>query len=141
MASQEYGAVLAQDENETVGTPTIRSSSFGLLSLLEVVMAGVMIGMGVSYGQDCNNGATDYLVTGGVILLCANLLPLVIHGTVYLALWDGKISKADGCGLNLLVWINNIIPVFSIGVALWVGWGFSMLTFSFTGIHCGVWSL
>ena len=141
MASQEYGAVLAQDENETVNTPKKSSPSFGLLSLLEVVLAGVMIGMGGSYGQDCNNGATDYLVTGGVILLCANLLPLVIHGTVYLALWDGKISKAEGCGLNVLVWIDNIIPVFSIGVALWVGGGFAIITFSLTGIRCGVWSL
>ena len=56
MASQEYGAVLAQDENETVNTPKKSSPSFGLLSLLEIVLAVVMIGMGLSYGQDCNNG-------------------------------------------------------------------------------------
>ena len=79
-----------------------------------------MIGYGVTYKDDCNNGATDFMVTGGAITLAANLIPVVYHVSVIFALCDGNISKAETAGLQLLELIMNILPLVNIGVAIWV---------------------
>jgi hypothetical protein len=98
-------------------------SSFGGISLLQIMLAGVMIGYGESYKEDCNNGATNYLVTGGIIILCSNLMPVAILLVVYLALCDNVITKAESCSIKILLLINNLLPIIGIGVAIWVNWG------------------
>ena len=79
-----------------------------------------MIGYGVTYKDDCNNGATDFLVTGGAITFAANMIPVVYHVAVIFALFDGNISNAENAGLKLLELIMNILPLVNICVAIWV---------------------
>ena len=86
-------------------------------------LAGVMIGYGESYKETCNNGATDYLVTGGIIILCSNLLPVAIMLVVYLALCDNVIIKAESCGIKMLLPINSLLPIIGIVIAIWVRMG------------------
>ena len=38
-------------------------------TLFQLILGGMMLGHG--FGEDCNNGATDYLFTGGVITITA----------------------------------------------------------------------
>ena len=42
-----------------------RSKSSGSQSFLQLIIGGIMLGFGITYQDDCENGATDYLVTGG----------------------------------------------------------------------------
>ena len=101
-----------------------------------------MIAYGESYKDACNNGATDYLVTGGVIILCSNLLPVAILLVVYLALCDDVITKAESCGIKLLLLINNLLPIIGIAVAIWVvSWGHVKhfaVTASYPGLSASV---
>ena len=71
-----------------------------------------MIGYGESNQEDCNNGATGYLLTGSIITLCSNLLPVAILLIVYLALCDDVITKAESCVLLLINSLLQIIGIF-----------------------------
>ena len=61
-----------------------KSKSTGSQSLLQLIIGGIMLGFGISYQDDCKNGATDYLVTGGAIIIAANILPFITsHHSIF----------------------------------------------------------
>ena len=47
------------------------------LCFLQLALSGIMLGFGVSYQDDCKNGATDYLVTGSAVIIVANIFPFI----------------------------------------------------------------
>merc|ERR1719175_397883 len=70
------------------------------------MMKGMMLGFGISYQDDCENGATDYLVTGGAIILL-------------LAICDDLISKSESCVIRTLLCILGFLPLVSLVVIIW----------------------
>ena len=47
--------------------------------LISVAYTLIMVGIGHSYSDDCNNGATDFLVIGGWISFALSILALIVH--------------------------------------------------------------
>ena len=98
-----------------------RSKSAGIQCLLQLIIGGVMLGYGISYQDDCQNGATDFLVTGGAINIATNILPLIIAIVVLLAICDDHLSKSESCVVKALVFVQSLLPLTSIVVNIWVG--------------------
>ena len=44
-------------------------------TLFQLILGGMMLGHG--FREDCNNGATDYLFTGGAIIVATHILPFI----------------------------------------------------------------
>ena len=99
-------------------------ASFCLLGLLQMivllVIALIMIGIGNSFRDDCNNGATEYLITGGTIIISANIVPIVFSISVNLALCDNHISRTESFFLRILLFVKDIMPLAGIIVTIWV---------------------
>ena len=117
-----------------VGEPEKKKSkSTGSQSFLQLVIGGIMLGFGISYQDDCENGATDYLITGGAIIIAANILPFITAIVIVLAVCDDHISKSESCVIKTLLFIQSCLPLVSFGVTIWVGnsssWTFLILTF------------
>ena len=77
-------------------------SSYCINRLLQIILAYVMMGYGESNKGDCNNRATDYLVTGSIITLCSNLI------------------KAESCVIKMLLLINSLLQIIDICIAIWL---------------------
>ena len=50
-----------------------------VLYIINLIIGGIIIDYGVSYEDDCHNGVTDFLVFGGIVTICANLIAAVFH--------------------------------------------------------------
>jgi len=87
--------------------------------LLQLIIGGTMLGFGISYQDDCENGATDYLVTGGAIILAINILPFIIAIVLLLAICDDVISKSESCVIRTLLCILGFLPLVSLVVIIW----------------------
>ena len=98
-----------------------RSKSTGSQSFFQLIIGVIMLGFGIIYKDDCENGATDYLVTGGAIILAANILPFIIAIVLLLAVCDDHISKSESCVIKTLLWILAFMPLASLVVIIWVG--------------------
>ena len=98
-----------------------KSKSTGSQSLLQLIIGGIMLGFGISYQDDCENGATDYLVTGGAIIIAANILPFITAIVILLAVCDEHISKSESFVIKTLLCIQGVLPLVSFGVTIWVG--------------------
>ena len=99
-----------------------RSKSTGFQSFFHLIIGGTMLGYGISYQDDCRNGATDYLVTGGAITVAVNILPFVTAIFALLALCDDHISKSESGVIKILLCIQSFLPLVSIVVTIWVGY-------------------
>ena len=97
-----------------------RSISVGGVSLVQFIIGAIMIGYGIGYKSDCNNGATEYLVTGGSIIICANIAPIVFSISINLALCDNHISCTESFFLRILLFVKDILPLAGIIVTIWV---------------------
>ena len=104
---------------EAVGTNK-RSISVGGVSLVQIIVGATMISYGIAYKEECNNGATEYLVTGGSIIIAANIVPIAFSISVNLALCDNHISRTESFILRILLFIKDILPLAGIIVAIWV---------------------
>ena len=113
--------VLGEDVRayEAVGTKK-RSISVGGVSLVQLIIGALMIGYGIAYKDDCNNGATEYLVTGGSIIISANIVPIIFSIGVNLALCDNHISRTESLFLRILLFVKDIMPLAGIIVTIWV---------------------
>ena len=113
--------VLGEDVRayEAVGVKK-RSISVGGVSLVQFIIGAIMIGCGIAYKGDCNNGATEYLITGGTIILSANIVPIVFSISVNLALCDNHISRTESFFLRILLFVKDIMPLAGIIVTIWV---------------------
>ena len=108
--------------DHAVGDPEKkRSKSTGCQSLFQLIIGGTMLGYGISYQDDCRNGATDYLVTGGAITVAVNILPFITAIFALLALCDDHISKSESGVIKILLCIQSFLPLVSIVVTIWVG--------------------
>jgi len=96
-----------------------KSKSSGSQSLFQLIIGGIMLGFGISYQDDCNNGATDYLVTGGAIIIAANILPFITAIVILLAVCDEHISKSESFVIKTLLCIQSCLPLVSFGVTIW----------------------
>ena len=104
---------------EAVGVKK-RSISVGGVSLVQFIIGAIMIGYGIAFKGDCNNGATEYLITGGTIILSANIVPIVFSISVNLALCDDHISHTESFFLRILLFVKDIMPLAGIIVTIWV---------------------
>ena len=82
-----------------------RSKSSGSQSFLQLIIGGIMLGFGITYQDDCENGATDYLVTGGAIIIAANILPFITSIVIVFAISDDYISKSESFVIKTLLCI------------------------------------
>jgi len=103
-----------------VGEPEKKKSkSTGSQSFLQLIIGGIMLGFGISYQDDCENGATDYLITGGAIIIAANILPFITAIVIVLAVCDDHISKSESCVIKILLFVQSCLPLVSFGVTIW----------------------
>lgn len=97
---------------------TRRSKSSGGQSFVQLVIGGVMLGFGLTYQEECNNGATDYLLLGGAIIIAANILPFIT--AIVFELGDCDVHRSESCVLRILLIIQSWLPIVSFGVTIWV---------------------
>ena len=97
---------------------TRRSKSSGGQSFVQLVIGGVMLGFGLTYQEECNNGATDYLLLGGAIIIAANILPFIT--AIVFELGDCDIHRSESCVVRILLIIQSWLPIVSFGVTIWV---------------------
>ena len=97
-----------------------RSKSSGSQSFLQLIIGGIMLGFGITYQDDCENGATEYLVTGGAIIIAANILPFITSIVIVFAISDDYISKSESFVIKTLLCIQGCLPLVSFGVTIWV---------------------
>ena len=97
---------------------TRRSKSSGGQSFVQLVIGGVMLGFGLTYQEECNNGATDYLLLGGAIIIAANILPFIT--AIVFELGDCDVHRSESCVVRILFIIQSWLPIVSFGVTIWV---------------------
>ena len=97
---------------------TRRSKSSGGQSFVQLVIGGVMLGFGLTYQEECNNGATDYLLLGGAIIIAANILPFIT--AIVFELGDCDIHRSESCVVRILLIVQSWLPIVSFGVTIWV---------------------
>ena len=97
---------------------TRRSKSQGGQSFVQLVIGGVMLGFGLTYQEECNNGATDYLLLGGAIIIAANILPFIT--SIVFELGDCYVHRSESCVVRILLIIQSWLPIVSFGVTIWV---------------------
>ena len=95
-----------------------RSKSSGGQSFVQLVIGGVMLGFGLTYQEECNNGATDYLLLGGAIIIAANILPFIT--AIVFELGDCDVHRSESCVVRILLIIQSWLPIVSFGVTIWV---------------------
>ena len=81
--------------------------------IIQLTIALIMIGIGNTYSDDCENGATDYLVTAGWINFIINIFPFIF--AIFQCCEDEKnrATKTLGC-------IQRLLPLVSFVLAIWV---------------------
>ena len=95
-----------------------------VLTLFQLILGGMMLGYGISYQEDCNNGATNYLFTGGAIIIAANILPFIMAILRLHLASCCDISKFESYEDKLdfsLFGIHSCLSLVSFGVTIWVG--------------------
>ena len=97
---------------------TRRSKSSGGQSFVQLVIGGVMLAFGLTYQEECNNGATDYLLLGGAIIIAANILPFIT--AIVFELGDCDVHRSESCVVRILLIIQSWLPIVSFGVTIWV---------------------
>eukprot|EP00092_Neocalanus_flemingeri_P010890 GFUD01011729.1.p1 GENE.GFUD01011729.1~~GFUD01011729.1.p1 ORF type:complete len:161 (+),score=25.72 GFUD01011729.1:38-520(+) len=88
-------------------------------ALEQVIIGVVMVAIGYSYFDDCNNGATTYLGLGGVVILAANFLVLLLVGVKKIAEMDGKVTCWEKCGLGFLGSLAGLITIVDLLTLVW----------------------
>merc|ERR1719278_2325274 len=68
---------------------------------------------------DCNNGAAQYLLYGGIALLVLNVVTLVGGCARQLAMKDGKITASENCGLCLLGLLSGVLGITLLVILIW----------------------
>ena len=89
------------------------------LCLLQLVIGCIMLGFGISYQDDCENGATDYLVGGATIIIATNVLPFTLAIVIMFAGCECVVIKSLLC-------IQSGLPLVSFGVTIRVGYSTSL---------------
>ena len=86
-------------------------------TLFQLILGGMMLGHG--FREDCNNGATDYLFTGGAIIVATHILPFIMAIVICVTVpvtpsYEDCINRTLFCPLLCL-------SLVSFGVTIWVG--------------------
>ena len=85
-------------------------------TLFQLILGGMMLGHG--FGEDCNNGATDYLFTGGAIIVATHILPFIMAIVICVAVSN---ESYEDCIDKTLLSIMLCLSLVSFGVTIWVG--------------------
>ena len=85
-------------------------------TLFQLILGGMMLGL--DSDTICNNGATDYLFTGGAIIVATHILPFIMAIVICVAVSNE--SYEDCIDITLLS-IQLCLSLVSFGVTIWVG--------------------
>ena len=90
-------------------------------TLFQLILGGMMLGHG--FREDCNNGATDYLFTGGAIIVATHILPFImaIIICVVICAVSYESYEAEDRIDKTLFCIMLCLSLVSFGVTIWVG--------------------
>ena len=90
-------------------------------TLFQLILGGMMLGHG--FGEDCNNGAADYLITGGYIIVVAHILAFImaIIICVVICAVSYESYEAEDRIDKTLFCIMLCLSLVSFGVTIWVG--------------------
>eukprot|EP00090_Calanus_glacialis_P023491 TRINITY_DN36290_c0_g1_i1.p1 TRINITY_DN36290_c0_g1~~TRINITY_DN36290_c0_g1_i1.p1 ORF type:complete len:174 (-),score=23.32 TRINITY_DN36290_c0_g1_i1:58-540(-) len=88
-------------------------------ALEQVTIGIVMVAIASSYFDDCNNGATTYLFLGGVVILVANFMALLLVGSKKIAEMDGKITCGEKCGLYFMASVAGFMTIVDFLTLIW----------------------
>ena len=82
----------------------------------QLILGGIMLGLGSD--TICNNGATDYLFTGGAIIVATHILPFIMAIVICVAVSN---KSYEDCIDKTLLSIQLRLSLVSFGVTIWVG--------------------
>jgi len=90
-------------------------------SVLQIAQGIAMVVIGQLHIEpaDCNNGASQYLLYGGIALLVLNVVTLVGGCARQLAMKDGKITSSENCGLCLLGLLSGVLGITYLVILIW----------------------
>ena len=83
------------------------------LCFLQLALSGIMLGFGVSYQDDCKNGATDYLVTGSAVIIVANIFPFITAIVIVFAGCECFVTKTFLCVQSALPLVRGERKLFT----------------------------
>ena len=89
----------------------------GCVSFHQLIIGGIMLHFGITYQDDCENGATDYLVTGGAIIIATNIIPCIV--AIVFAISD-DFSKSESFVIKTFKRIRVVFSLVSLVVFIWV---------------------
>ena len=85
-------------------------------TLFQLILGGMMLGL--DSDTICNNGATDYLFTGGAIIVATHILPFIMAIVICVAVSN---ESYEDCIDKTLLSIELCLSLVSFGVTIWVG--------------------
>jgi len=90
-------------------------------SVLQIAQGIAMVVIGQLHidPADCNNGAAQYLLYGGIALLVLNVVTLVGGCARQLAMKDGKITASENCGLCVLGLLTGVLGITYLVILIW----------------------
>ena len=101
-------------------------------TLFQLILGGMMLGHG--FREDCNNGATDYLFTGGAIIVATHILPFIkaichLPSIICVTNPNESHSLTPSLPHSLLRFLASLtllciqfcLSLVSFGVTIWVG--------------------
>jgi len=91
----------------------------GCHGLIQLILGCVMVGIGASYKDECNNGAAHYLYIAGIIIIVCNLLGSLYYCFKTFAEKDGSVSCMESCGMCILSLTNACLAISSLVILIW----------------------
>ena len=85
-------------------------------TLFQLFLGGMMLGL--DSDTICNNGATDYLFTGGAIIVATHILPFIMAIVICVAVSN---KSYEDCIDKTLLSIQLCLSLVSFGVTIRVG--------------------
>ena len=106
------------EEQERNWQSAVTGMAPALLQLIiQLTIALVMIGIGNTYSDDCENGATDYLVTAGWINFIINIFPFIF---AIFQCCEKNVPYEKNRVIKILRCIQRFLTLVSFVLTIWV---------------------
>ena len=110
--TEEQDFFLSRNWQSLVTAPVL------LQLIIQLTIAYIMYWIGSTYSDDCENGVTDYLVTGGWINFAINILPFIF--AIFQKFQCCVLMDEKKWPIKTLRCIHRVLPLVSFVLTIWV---------------------